>query len=363
MRRSASGGGAGAVSSRDAGRSVFRVMVGDEGDDLVGAQFLAAADVGELYEEGYAGDRAPGVLDQLAHGAGRASCGEQVVRNEDTGALGDRIGMGFEGVGAILEVVGCGHDLSGQLLRLAGEDEAFPGAVGEGGPENEAAGFGREYAVVGDTIGGLGEGVHGRVQGVAVLYKGCYVLEGDARPREVGDGTDVVLQFPGGVFRPRHGAKVSITFAIMSSLMRESTVARWRALFMASPTRPSSPLRSSGLRTCLNRAASRSTAAMIPRRWRGCIEYFAISMAMRAISASRWVSSPPRPITPTLMSSSTNRISVSRVSASSSRVYVRSSSTRERSPAESPAVNAPPPSMRFFMTLSGRYSLSWSVRM
>src|SRR5918995_4610950 len=84
---------------------------------------------------------------------------------------------------------------------------------------------------------------------------------------------------------------------------------------------------------------------------------------MRAISASRCVSSPLRPITPTLTSSSTKRISVSRVSASSSRVYVLSSRTLERPPAESPAVNAPPPSMRFLMTLSGRYSLSCSVRM
>src|SRR5215210_1581146 len=226
MRRSASGGGAGAVSSRDAGRSVFRVMVGDEGDDLVGAQFLAAADVGELYEESYAGDRASGVLDELAHGAGRAPCGEQVVRDEDAGACRDRVGVGFEGVGTVFEVVGCGDDLSGEFLRLAGEDEAFSGAVGEGRTEHEAAGFGREYAVVGDTIGSLGEGVHGRVQGAAVLYKGRYVLEGDARPWEVGDGADVVLQFPGGVLRPRHGAKVSITFAIISSLMRESTVAR-----------------------------------------------------------------------------------------------------------------------------------------
>src|SRR5215211_6804326 len=133
MRRAASGGGvwgAGAVSSSGAGRLVFGVMVGDEGDDLVRAQFLAASEVGELYEEGYAGDLAPGVLDQLAHGAGRAPCGEQVVRDEDAGALGDRIGVGFQGVGTVLEVVGCGDDLPGELLWFAGEDEALSGAVG-----------------------------------------------------------------------------------------------------------------------------------------------------------------------------------------------------------------------------------------
>src|SRR5918995_1687861 len=314
MRRWVSGMrflGDGVVSWRGWGRLLLGVMVGYEGDDGVGFELFAAAQVGQLYKERYACYRAAGVLDELAHGAGCAARGEQVV---------------------------C----------------------------HEAAGTGREDTVVGDALGSLGEGVHSRMKGVTVFYKGGYVLERDARPRVIRDGVDVVQEYCGGFSCPArgssHGAKVSSTFAIISSLMRESTAARWRALFMASPTRPSSPLRSSGLRTCLNRAASRSTAAMMPRRWRGCMEYLAISRAMRAISASRCVSSPLRPITPTLISSSTKRISVSRVSASSSRVYVLSSRTLERSPAASPAVKAAPPSIRFFITLSGRYSLSWSVR-
>src|SRR5687768_17462833 len=107
---------------------------------------------------------------------------------------------------------------------------------------------------------------------MAVLDKWGYVLEGDAGAREVGDGADEALDLVCARSAP-HGTKVSITFAIISSFMRESTVARWRALFMASATRPSSPLRSSGLTTCLKRAASRSTAAMMPRRWRGWMEY------------------------------------------------------------------------------------------
>src|SRR5918998_5739987 len=351
----------GVVSWSGWGRLVLWVIVGDQGDDGVGLELFAAAQVGEFYEEGHARDRTAGVFDELAHGAGRAPGCEEVVRDEDAGALGDRVGVGFQGVGTVFEVVGGGDDLSGEFFRFAGQDEALFGAVGQGRAEHEAAGFGREYAVVGDAFGGFGEGVHGGVQGVPVFYERGYVLEGDAPPREIGDGVDVFLQKPCGV--AAHGENVSSTFAIISSLMRESTAARWRALFMASPTRPSSPLRKSGLRTCLNRAASRSTAAMMPRRWRGCIEYFAISRAMRAISASRCVSSPLRPITPTVISSSTKRISVSKVSASSSRVYVLSSRTLERSPAESPAENAPPPSMRFFITFSGRYSLSCRVRM
>src|ERR671916_198034 len=340
-------------------------MVGDQGHDLVGLELVAAGEVGQFYQEGDARDGAAGVLDELAHGAGGAAGGEEVVGHEDAGALRDGVGVGFQGVRAVLQLVGGGDGIPRQLVWFAGEDEAFFGAVGQGRAEHEAAGLGGEDAVVDDAFRGRGQGVHGGVQGAPVLYQGGDVLEGDAGAREVGDRADVGFDLPGGVGqrRVRHGTKVSITLAIISSFMRESTEARWRALVMASPTRPSSPLLSSGFTTCLKRAASRSTAAMMPRRWRGWMEYFAISRAMRAISASRWVSSPLRPITPTLISSSTKRISVSRVSASSSRVYVLSSRTLERSPAASPEVNATPPSIRFLITLSGRYSLSCSVRM
>src|SRR5215210_2893120 len=196
MRRSAwgaTGWGEGVVSPRGSGRLVFRVIVGYEGDDFVGAELVAAVQVAELYEEDHAGHCAAGVLDELAHGAGRAACGEQVVCNEDAGAFGDRVGVGFQGVGAVLEFVGGRDRLSRELVRFAREDQALLGAVGEGGAEDEAAGFGREYAVIGDTVGGFGEGVHGHVQGAAVLYKWGYVLKGDARPREIGDGVDVVL--------------------------------------------------------------------------------------------------------------------------------------------------------------------------
>src|SRR5215211_5386281 len=181
------------VSSSGWGRLVLGVTVGDEGDDGVGLEFFAAAQVAELYEEGHACDRAAGVFDELAHGAGRASCCEEVICDQDTSTFRYRVGVGFQGVGTVLQVVGGGDDLSLEFLRCAGEDEALFGTVGEGCAEHEAAGFGREYAVVGDVFGRLGEGVHGRMQGAAVFYEGGYVLEGDAPPREVGDGVDVVL--------------------------------------------------------------------------------------------------------------------------------------------------------------------------
>src|SRR5215212_11057992 len=93
-------------------------------------------------EEGDARDDAAGVLDELAHGAGGAAGGEEVVHDEDAVAAGDGVDVDFEGVGAVFELVGGGYGFPGELVGLAGENEALAGAVGEGSAEDEAAGFG-----------------------------------------------------------------------------------------------------------------------------------------------------------------------------------------------------------------------------
>src|SRR5829696_782416 len=143
MRRSASGVcGVGRVSGRGSGRLLAWVIVGDEGDDMVGVEAGAAVEEGELYEKCDAGDDAARVLDELAHSAGGAAGGEEVVGDEDAGAWRYGVGVGFQGVGAVLEFVGGGNGFAGKFVRLAGEDEPFAGAVGEGCAEDEAAGLG-----------------------------------------------------------------------------------------------------------------------------------------------------------------------------------------------------------------------------
>src|SRR3712207_2997437 len=107
-----------------------------------------AAEVGELYEEGDASYGASSVLDELAHGAGGAPGGEQVVGDQDASAGVYGVCVGLEGVCAVLEVVGGGDGLSRELVRFTGEDQAFAGAVGQSRAEDEAAGFGGEDAVV-----------------------------------------------------------------------------------------------------------------------------------------------------------------------------------------------------------------------
>src|SRR4028118_2363441 len=238
MRRSASGGrfGAGAEGTVGTGRSVIGGGVGYDGDDLVGGEPGAASEVGELYEEGNADDGSAGVLHEFAHRAGGAAGGEKVVADEDPGPGPWGVGVGLQGVGTVLEVVGGGDGLPGELVRFAGEEEALLGPVGEGRAEDEAAGpggggqggaavgggggrggggvgcAGEEEALLGpvgegraeDEAAGLGgedqvvaevggrgvEGVRGGVEGSAVLDQGSYVLVEDAGFREVRDGAD-----------------------------------------------------------------------------------------------------------------------------------------------------------------------------
>src|SRR5215211_3722986 len=197
--------GAGWVSPRGSGRLLVWVIVGNERDDVVRGEAGAAVQVGKLYEEGDAGDGAAGVLDELAHGESGAPGGEQIVGDEDADAFGDRVGVGFEGVGPVLELVGGGDSLAGELVGFTGEDEALAGAVGEGGTEDEAAGLGGEDAVVVDRVGGVGESVYGGVESFTVLYEGGYVLERDAGGREIRDGTDVALEFAGDLVGLAHG--------------------------------------------------------------------------------------------------------------------------------------------------------------
>jgi len=167
--------------------SLISVVVGDEGDYFVGFEEFAAFEEAKLYEEGDAGYDAAGVLDELAHGAGGATGGEEVVDDEHAGAFRYAIGVDLQRVLAVLELVSGGDGLSGELVGAAGENEALLGAVGEGSAEDEAAGFRGEDAGVIHPFGGPGHPVDGGLEGRTVLYEGGYVFEGDASLGEVWD--------------------------------------------------------------------------------------------------------------------------------------------------------------------------------
>src|ERR671911_3197152 len=123
MRRSGSGvWGVRSLRGALSGRLLLRVIVGYEGDYLVGDEAGAAVQGGELYEERDACDGSAGVLDEVAHGAGGAARCEEVVGDEDAGARGDGVRVSLKRVGAVLQLVCGGDRLARELVRLSSED-------------------------------------------------------------------------------------------------------------------------------------------------------------------------------------------------------------------------------------------------
>ena len=94
-----------------------------------------------------AGHFAAVLLDELRGGGGGAAGGEQIVDNQDAVAGGDRAGVHFERVGAVLQIVGDADALAGQLFRLAHGDEAGAERVGQRRGEDEAARFDADHQI------------------------------------------------------------------------------------------------------------------------------------------------------------------------------------------------------------------------
>ena len=89
----------------------------------------------------------PRCFDQIAAGLHGAAGGEDVVDDQDALAFDDGVGVHFQGVFAVFEIVGHCDFFVGELAGLADEDEAGAEAAGDGGAEDEAAAFGADDEV------------------------------------------------------------------------------------------------------------------------------------------------------------------------------------------------------------------------
>jgi hypothetical protein len=117
-------------------------VVSDEGGYGVAFEEFSAVEEAQFDEECDARDGAAGVLDELAHGAGGAAGGEEVVYDEDAVTAGDGVGVDFEGVWCRIPSSYEAEIISRGACPACEQDEPLAGAVCEGGAEDEAAGFG-----------------------------------------------------------------------------------------------------------------------------------------------------------------------------------------------------------------------------
>ena len=102
-------------------------------------QTCVSADVGQVDDEAAFDDLAAHLFDQLASGFRGAAGGYQVVDQQYPFALGDRIGVYFDAVGAVFELVVVAYGFGGQLAFLADRDETLAQRVGQRRAEDEAA--------------------------------------------------------------------------------------------------------------------------------------------------------------------------------------------------------------------------------
>ena len=116
----------------------FEADEGVDGHVLLG-DAPGAAEVGQVDDEGRGDDLAAGAADQLDRGVRRATGRDQVVDEEDTGALMDRVGVDLDGVDAVFEAVVLTDRPPGQLALLADRYEAAAELVRDGATEDEAA--------------------------------------------------------------------------------------------------------------------------------------------------------------------------------------------------------------------------------
>src|SRR5207249_4981705 len=117
-------------------------------------QSCAAAEVGQIDDEGTADDRTSGETEKLERGLGRAASGDQVVDEQHALTALYPIAVHLEPVGAILELVVLPEVLGGQLAAFPNRHETGAQSIGKRGADDEAARFDRGDLV--DTTGRIG---------------------------------------------------------------------------------------------------------------------------------------------------------------------------------------------------------------
>jgi hypothetical protein len=162
----------------------------DGGVKVVLGEAGAAVEEGEFDEDGDAEDVSAEGLDHVAAGVHGAAGGEEVVDDEAFFAGLDGVFVDFEGVLAVLEVVGEGEFGGGEFAGLADGDEAAGEGLGDGGAEDEAAGFGADDGLDALSAEGVAEDFDGHGEAGGAGEEGSDVLEHDAFFGEVGDVAD-----------------------------------------------------------------------------------------------------------------------------------------------------------------------------
>src|SRR5262249_29942117 len=127
----------------------FGELVAEQRIHIVAGEFLTAFQKVQLEDKAEPGDFSIQIFDQAGDCGGRSASGEHVVDDEDALARRDCILVDLKHVGTVLQRVFDSFALGGQLLFFAHRNESVAESVGDGGRDDEAAGFDAEHDVNG----------------------------------------------------------------------------------------------------------------------------------------------------------------------------------------------------------------------
>lgn len=184
----------------------FSSVVLEHGVDLPEArEFLSPVQEVELDENRDPGDLGAGLLDEFATRLHRSPCGQQVIHEQDPVSSHERVGVQFETVGPVLQVVVDPVDHARQLARFAYGHEPRGEGLGDRDAKDESPAFSTDYQIDPLAAVRVGHELDRQCEGTGIREQGGEIFEHHARLGKVGDlfdqGVELVVRF-GAVHGP-----------------------------------------------------------------------------------------------------------------------------------------------------------------
>ena len=171
------------------------------------------AEVGQFHHKGETHQLTAHLLNQFSAGRCSAAGGQQVINDQHPGVVLKAIGDDLEAVRAVLEAVVDPNDLTGQLAGFANRAEANGIGGGQGGADDEAAGFDANNQIGLKPVADLTELAHDFLPGVRLAHQRDDVAKEDPGLGKVGNLSDQLTQIDAA-----HGRRISASAGSIAAM-------------------------------------------------------------------------------------------------------------------------------------------------
>lgn len=162
--------------------------------DILTRKLLAAVQGPEFNHEAEADHPAFEQVDEAGDRSGRTSRRENIIDDKHVLPGFDRIGVNFELVSAVFEIVLDAFDQAGELFRLTHRNEACAQGMSHRRGEKVSARLNSDHNIDGHLAVMVLQGVDGFAKTVLIFQKGGDVVKGDAGFGKIRNFTDQLLE-------------------------------------------------------------------------------------------------------------------------------------------------------------------------